>query len=278
MNLKIKKTLLLFIVTVSLISAQAPKSNITVGAYYTAGNYSNNNSSESYSLYGVINIKMLDRIVLGYDNLRIDIPDSNWIYDQNLFVISGMKNLYPFYLKFDYAYAGGQYGEKYRGKYYYGSTTDAMHILHASLLYNVNLFYIGLGGTYSTSNGYYDLSTKYVEGKLTWYPSQSFNVNLMPAYTKTDDERDAFSLGAELFYSPASFVNFSFRGFIGDRVTYYNSDYQTVYNQLETQTNSFSVIARLFADKPFNIIGAYQSRDFTDYTIEYFTVGIKYKF
>lgn len=273
-----KKILLLLLVTVSLISAQAPKSDFTVGAYYTAGSYSNSNSSESYSLYGVINIKMLDRIVLGYDNLRIDIPDSNWIYDQNFFVVSGMKNLYPFYLKFDYAYAGGQYGEKYRGKYYYGSITDATHIVHASLLYNVNLFYFGLGGTYSTSSGYYDLSTKYVEGKLTWHPSQFFNINLMPAYTATDDDRSGFSLGAEIFYSPASFVNFSLRGFIGDRVTYYNSDYQTMYNQLETQTNSFSVIARLFADKPFNIIGAYQSRDFTYYTIEYFTVGIRYTF
>ena len=136
-----KKILLLFIFLVSLISAQAPKSTVSVGAYYTTGSYSNNNSSESLSLYGVIDIKMLDRIVLGYDNLRIDIPDSNWIYDQNFFVVSGMKNLYPFYLKFDYAYAGGQYGEKYRGEYYFGSITDATHIMHASLLYNFNLLY-----------------------------------------------------------------------------------------------------------------------------------------
>lgn len=273
-----KKILLLFIFLVTLISAQAPKSSVSIGAYYTSGSYSNNNSSESYSLYSVINIKMLDRIVLGYDNLRIDIPDSNWIYDQNFFVVSGMKNLYPFYLKFDYAYAGGQYGELFGRKYYYGSITDATHIMHASLLYNVNLFYFGLGGTYSASSGYYDLSTKYLEGKLTWHPSISFSISLMPAYTTTDDDRSGFSLGAEIFYSPAAFINFSLRGFTGDRVTYYNPDYQTVYNQLETQTNSFAVIARLFADKPFNIIGTYQSRDFTYYTIDYLTVGIKYKF
>ena len=100
-----KITLLLFLILVFVITAQTPKSNFTVGAYYTTGSYLNNNSSESYSLYGVIDIKMLDRIVLGYDNLRIDIPDSNWIYDQNFFVVSGMKNLYPFYgFLLQYAY------------------------------------------------------------------------------------------------------------------------------------------------------------------------------
>lgn len=273
-----KKILLLLIFIVSLISAQAPKSTVSIGAYYTSGSYSNNNSSESFSLYSVINIKMLDRIVLGYDNLNIDIPDSNWIYEQNYFVVSGMKNLYPFYLKFDYAYAGGQYAEVFRGNHYYGSITDATHIMHASLLYNFNLFYFGVGGTYSVSSGYYDLSTKYLEGKLTWHPSISVNISLMPAFTTADDDRSGFSLGAEVFYSPVSFVNFSLRGFVGKRITYYNSDYQTVYNQLETQTNSFAVIARLFADKPFNIIGTYQSRDFTYYTIDYLTVGIKYRF
>ena len=273
-----KKTLILHLVLVSFISAQTLKSAFTPGVYYTIGEYSNNISSKSLSFYGVVDIQSLDRIIIGYDNLSIDIPDSNWIYDQNFFVISGMKNLYPFYLKFDYGYASGKYGELIGNKYYYGSITDETHIIHASLLYNFDLFFVGLGGTYTTGSGYYNLSTNYVEGKLSWNPSNYFNVNLMHAYTTTDDDREAFSLGAELFYSPFPFINFSLRGFVGERVTYYNSDYQTFYNQLETQTNSYSIIARLFADKPFNIIGTHQSRDFTDYTIEYFTVGIKYSF
>ena len=273
-----KKTLILHLVLVSFISAQTLKSAFTPGVYYTIGEYSNNISSKSLSFYGVVDIQSLDRIIIGYDNLSIDIPDSNWIYDQNFFVISGMKNLYPFYLKFDYGYASGKYGELIGNKYYYGSITDETHIIHASLLYNFDLFFVGLGGTYTTGSGYYNLSTNYVEGKLSWNPSNYFNVNLMHAYTTTDDDREAFSLGAELFYSPFPFINFSLRGFVGERVTYYNSDYQTFYNQLETQTNSYSIIARLFADKPFNIIGTYQSRDFTDYMIEYFTFGIKYRF
>ena len=277
-NFQIFKVLLLLLLLVTVASAQKPKTTFTASGYYTSGSYSTNNSSESFSFYGIVDIKRLDRIVLGYDNLTIDIPDSNWIYEQNFFVVSGMKNLYPFYLKFDYAYATGQYAEKYRGRYFYGSITDGTHIIHASLLYNINLFFLGLGGTYSIGTGYYDLNTTYFEGKISWHPSIYFNVTLMPSYTTTDDDRSSFSFGAELFYSPAAFVNFSLRGFIGDRVTYYNSDYQTLYNQIDTQTSAYSITMRLLADKPFNIIGIYQSRDFTNYTINYFTVGIKYRF
>ena len=155
---------------------------------------------------------------------------------------------------------------------------DVTQVLHASLLYNFNLFFVGLSGSYTTGTGYYDLSTKYIEGKLIWHPSIYFNLSLMPAYVTTDDDRNEFSLGAEMFISPVPFINFSLRGFVGKRVTYYNSDYQVLYNQLETQTSSFSVMARLFADKPFNIFAAYQSRDFTYYTIDYLTVGVKYRF
>lgn len=275
---KIKKILLLLVISVTIISAQNPKTSFTASAYYTMGNYSNNNSSESFSFYGIVDIKNLDNIILGYDNLTIDIPDSNWIYQQNFFVISGMKNLYPFYLKFDYAYAGGRYAERYSGKYYYGSVTDATHVIHASLLYNWDLFFFGAGGTYTKGTGYYDLNTTYIEGKITWHPSNYFNINLMPAYTTTDDNRSGLSLGAEIFYSPVPLVNFTLRGFVGDRVVYYNSDYQTIYNQIETQTKAFGIIIRLLADQPFNIVAAYQSRDFTYYTIEYFTAGISYRF
>ena len=275
---QIDKILLLLMFFVTVVSAQKLKTTFTASAYYTMGDYSTNNSSESFSFYGIIDIKRLDRIVLGYDNLTIDIPDSNWIYEQNFFVVSGMKNLYPFYLKFDYAYATGQYAEKYRGRKFYGSITDGTHIINGSLLYNLDLFFLGVGGTYSTSTGYYDLNTTYLEGKVTWHPSNFFNITLMPAYTTTNDDRSGFSLGAELFYSPAAFVNFSLRGFTGDRVTYYNSDYQTLYNQIDTQASAYSIIMKLLADKPFNIVAAYQSRDFTNYTINYFTVGLIYRF
>ncbi len=277
-NFKLNKIMCLLLLLFTSTFAQRPKTTFTASAYYTSGNYSTNNSSESFSFYGIVDIKKLDKIIFGYDNLTIQIPDSNWIYEQNFFVISGIKNLYPFYLKFDYAYTSGQYAEKYRGRYFYGSITDATHIINASLLYNWNLFFFGLGGSYSIGTGYYDLNTTYIEGKITWHPSNYFNINLMPAYTTTDDNRSSFSLGAEIFYAPASFINFSIRGFVGDRVVYYNSDYQTIYNQIETQTKAFGIIIRLLADKPFNIIAAYQSRDFTNYTINYLTGGISYRF
>ena len=65
---------------------------------------------------------------------------------------------------------------------------------------------------------------------------------------------------------------------VGEKVNYYNSNYQVVYDQLETQTNSFSVIAMFFADNPSNIAGTFQLCDFTYYTIDYLAVGIKYRF
>lgn len=264
--------ILFFLFSVFNSFAQTKDKSFTPAIYYTYGSYSNDAVSNSVSFYGTFQINRLDYLTIGFDVLNIDHPE--WYYDQTFFVIGGLKNLYPFYLKLNYGYVGGKFDYKpelYRYK-------DKINILNGSLLYNWNFFYIGGGATFEWMTGLQKLNVQFYEVKFIWMPSTALSFSFMPGYTNTSDGISEISLGSEIFYAPFKFMNLSLEGFVGKRVLYFNPEYMIIYNQPETQKNSYSIITRFLVNTPFNIIAIYQSRDFTDYTINYFTVGLKYRF
>lgn len=239
--------------------------------YYTFGDYSNNTRSNSIAVYGKIDLKLNDYIAAGYDRLNID--NSEWYYDQNFFTIGGQKNLYPFYLKLNYALVDGTFDSKL----FEYSYDDEIHLVNGSISYNIDYYRFGLRATYQSLVGFLSLNTTHSEIEIQWNPSRNFVLSFTPGYTYTTDDRSLYSVGGEIFYSPSKFMNLSLVGFLGQRVMYYNPDYMTFYSQYETQKSSGAAVIRLFTDKPVNLIFSGQYTDFTDYLIRYYSAGIKVK-
>lgn len=263
--------LLVALLTNILLLGQQNHANFYPAVYYTYGDYSNGTQSNSVSIFGKVDVNKFDYIAAGYDKLLID--NSLWSYDQNFFTVGGMKNLYPFYIKVNYGYVQGTYSSKMFTYQY----EDQLHVLNSSILYNLDYFFVGIGATYQTMTGYYDLTSGYYEGEIIWCPSKHFRFSISPGYTSTSDSRELLSVGGDIFYQPGNFVNLSLIGFWGERVMYYNPDYMTFYSQFETQKSSAAAIVRLFADQPLTLIISAQYTDFSDYLIRYYSMGIKIK-
>ncbi|MCP5061617.1 MAG: hypothetical protein GY936_04030 [Ignavibacteriae bacterium] len=269
-----KKSILIFLFITSFslsILAQVKINSITPGLYYTKGSYSNDNSSNSFSGYFSLQINQNNYLTFGYDNLKITNPA--WEYAQDFFVIGGMKNFYPFYLKANLGYIKGNLNENDFTIY-----SDKINIYNLSILYNWNHFYFGGGATYQILSGLNEINTLHSELKIVLAPSKKFSFKLSPAITSASDDRELYSIGGELFYQPFNFFNFSVSGFVGERAFYFNPDNLTIYNQYETQKSSASLTFRALTNMPLNLIGSFQYTDFSDYQINYISVGLKYRF
>jgi hypothetical protein len=254
------------------VSAQRLQPTIFPSVYYTGGSYSNGTTSTSYSAYASASLDAFDYIVGGYDNLSIE--SSTGIYGQRMFVVGGLKNFYPFYLKLHYAGIAGtfrEFGTRFTSK-------DGIDILNAGLQYNVDLFFLGLTYTYANVSGNNDLRCH--EAGLTgdWLIHPSFSLSVNPLYTAVTDGRALVSVSAGISYSPWKPIMLHAFGTIGKRAYYFNPENLIVFNQDETQTRLWGVRGELSVVGDFAIVGCYQSSGFVGYTINYLTIGARARF
>jgi hypothetical protein len=257
---------------VSLLHAQPPATAFFPSAYYTAVTYSNGLRAHSYSGYASISFHGVDYVVAGYDKMVIE--SSTWTYDQGLFVVGGLKNLYPFYVKLNYGRILGTFNLP-SARYSYDDHVD---ILNGGLLYNVDLLFVGPTYTYVNVTGYKIVQCHQVglHGELLMDPALSMSIS--PLYTTLTDGRSLFSVSAGMSYSPWQPLVLQLSGAFGRRAYYFNPDLLTIFNQDETQEHLWGVRAEYTIGGVFTLIGSYQSTGFTGYTVHYTAVGVRARF
>ncbi|NOX17804.1 MAG: hypothetical protein GXO87_05920 [Chlorobi bacterium] len=266
------KLLIIFLSIVNATVFAQASGSISPAVYYTYGSYDNSNTSQGIAGYASLQLGINDLIVAAYENLKI--KSEFWEYKQNFGALGYFKTLFPFYFNLSLAYVDGRlnvplfdYGYK-----------DEIFLGNFDFSYNYDFYFFGAGATVQKLKGLYNINTRFYYLKLSWTPETNFSLTFKPGYTKTNDGREYYSLGAKIYYSPFYFLNFTAVGFAGKRVFYFDPDFLTNFNQYETQKNSFGVFIKIIPYKYLTVITGYNYADFTDYKINYYTLGLKYYF
>ncbi len=268
-----KKIIFLSLVSLSRLFAQ--EKSLTPAYYFTFGKYSNDVKSYSNALYASFYLNAHDYIIGEFENL--DIKNPYWTYAQKLFLIGGMKNLYPFYLKFNYAYVSGKFKlPGFNGIYNY---EDKINIINPEIIWNYYLVFLGVsyvhldfnGGVKSLSNNQYGLF-------FGSYVSDKFFLSLRPFYSALNDSRKLWSLRMKLTWFALSKLDISFAASIGHRAYFFDPEYLTIFNQDETQNAWYEARIKFKPSENFTLTAYYQYTDFTSYTINYLGAGVSYKF
>ncbi len=251
------------------VFSQPSTTTFLPAGYYTAGLYSNGNRSNSYAGYATVALRGLDYVVAGYDGMTIQ--SSLWSYDQQFFVVGGMKNLYPFYVKVNVGRIDGTFrlaGQRY-------SYNDQTDILNGVFLYNVDLFYVGATYTFMSVRGYTNVRSNQIGLQGDWLLDPALSVSIRPLYSRVTDGRSLISVGGEVSYAPWRTLLLRMSGMVGKRAYYFNSDLLTVFNQDETQKSLWGIRMEYTVTSGLTLIGSYQSAGFSGYTVRYAAIGAR---
>ncbi len=269
------KKLFLFILFLLIFISQFAypqfrESLLSPSGYYTYGNYSNGNYSNEYSIYTSVYQNRDNRITAGYDNLIIN--NKEWNYKQQTILIGGLKAIYPFYLKLNYAFVQGNFNySPYPYNY-----TDKTNLANIHAIYNLGKTYLGFSYTYLNLKGIKNLTGNQLNFTFDWIVNSKLTLSIYPNYTIVTDGRNLSSVSARVSYLPVSWFKIITGGFLGKRAYYFNPSYLTLLNQNETQTGAYNIKAEFYFVKPIDIIAAYQYLQFQKYKIVYFTAGLKF--
>lgn len=278
------KKLIIFVLFVAAyqLNGQFKITSVSPSIYYTSGNYSNFNSSSSVSIYSTLQINTFDFLTLGLDNLVIS--SKEWEYDQNMFVAGFINNLFPFFIKANYAHINGDYN--YLPQQY--SYTDKINILNFGLAFNYDLFYFGGDYSYMDLIGFKSTVSRNYELLFSWVASPDYQITLLPTHTNLGDGRKLYSATLSLSGKPFNKTHFQIDGTLGARAYYFNSSSLTMFNQDETQTKAILARIEFDASENFKLSVQYLYASFSpapfsftsvsSYSIQYLTAGVKIKF
>jgi len=252
------------------------QSAFSPSAYYTYGDYSTGNYSHDVSAYTSIKLsRKNDYFILGFDKLIIKNPV--YEFDQKMFAGGIIKNVYPFYLKFNYAHINGDFSSNLiNSSPNINNYTDKTNLFNGGLLYNFDLYFVGFTYTYLNLDGLKSVNSHQVETDLIWQVSPKFIFSVKPLYTYVTDGRRLFSVNVKFDLPVSHNVKFSADGSFGERAYYFNPDLLTIYNQDETQRTTLSFRGEFQLLKALKFIASYQYAEFNIFNINYIIGGIKF--
>lgn len=243
----------------------------TPSLYYTYGNYSNQNYSNSFAGYVTLAFKNSDFITGAFEQLQIN--NDEWTYSQTMLTAGYTKTIFPFYFKFNYSHVMG----KFDFLPFPFSYKDYLNIYNANLIYNYYLFYLGTSFTYQDLNGFKPVVVKQFKFNIDWIASSKFTFSVSPLYTTVTDGRSLTSVYANLKYTPVKMLTITLGAMAGKRAYYFDENLLTIFNQDETQKKLYGAKVELNLTKQFILPVVFQYSEFETYNIKYFTAGIKYK-
>ncbi len=263
---------ILFLIIFVLTNFNYSQSAFSPSVYYTYGNYSTTSYSNDISAYGSFKLASKgDYLIAGFDKLKIN--DPKFDFDQRMIVVGIIKNVYPFYLKLNYANINGDFNSKLNDFTQY---TDKTNLINGGLLYNFDLFFIGFTYTYLNLDGLKSINSHQVETNFIWQASQKFILSIKPLYTYVTDGRRLFSTNVKFDLPVSNIFKLSADISVGERAYYFNPDLLTIYNQDETQKTTASVRVEYQFIKAVRVIASYQYAEFNNFNINYFTGGLKF--
>ena len=282
-----KKIIILLMIVYINSFAQDFNLSVTPSSFYTYGNYNKKKTSQSYSAYASFAFNYYDLITLGYDNTIIN-DKAEFKYKQDFFLISGLKNLFPYYIKFNYGYLDGSYDYK-PYKYTY---KDFTNIYNVSFLRYFDGFYSGLSYSHINVNGHKATKINQLQLIFDWITLPQLIVSYRGIYTTvksdlpiyeeflqgetSDDDRKLFSNNISLNYYASLSLFLRAEISTGKRAYFFNTDYLTFFNQDDTQNLSFlsKIDYELFSNFRINFTYQYLTLDHSK--INYYSLGLRY--
>lgn len=266
-----------------LISAgeylKADSTFISASFYYTHGAYSEGRKSNSFAFYNTVGITNNMYLIAHYDYLPI--KSNDWEYLQQTFLGGIIANIFPFFLKFNYAH--------YKGKFNYlpipDEYSDYTNLYSADLFHFTDGYYFGaafnhlnmIGEAYDDF-GFKGFSKKAVNQltlRVEKILSYDIFLSVKPSYTKVSDGRELYSVALKMHYLLLPDVLIKLGGFAGERAYYFDSDLLTIFNQDPTQKYQVFAQADFSITDELKFIAAYQHTKFTLFEINYFIAGIR---
>lgn len=280
MKLFSRLSIFLIILTCNIAQPQVETDFLSPSLYYTFGDYSDGKTSRSISGYATLTLNFFDHIYLGYDNLRIN--DAESFYDQNMFVSGFIKNLYPFYLRFNYSHIKGEFDVDQSLYRLYSLDPDTIksfdytNLYNLGVSYNYGYFYFGINYTYLNAIGYIAVKSHSIEPVIDWVIDPKLVLRAAPNYTSVSDDRNLKSLYFRVSYYPTTDLFLYFDGFVGERAYYFNPELLTIFNLNQTQLNLFGFKAEYLPVPKLKIMLGFQNTKFSTHSINYFSAGIRY--
>jgi hypothetical protein len=268
MRKNIIKISILFFLIATIANGQV---YFTPSVYYTYGNYSNQNFSNSFAFYSTLGIDNTNYFTAAFEQLKIN--NDEWTYNQKMITAGYTKTLYPFYVKIIYSHIMGDF----KFLPFPSPYKDFLNVYSASLIYNYNLFYCGASLTYQDLNGCKSIVSKQFKINIDWIASTKITISVSPLYTTVTDGRALSSVLGKLNYRPINELNLTFAGMVGKRAYYFDENLLTIFNQDETQKQFYSAKIEYSFSAQFKLPIVFQYSDFDTYNIKYFTVGLVFK-
>ena len=262
----------ILLISLSLATSTGANNGVTTSFYYTHGNYSNNNRSDSYAGYISTAFSNSDYFIGAFDNLKIN--NNEWKYDQQMFSAAYTKIIFPIYLKFNFSYVTG----KYNYKLFPYSYDDDLYTCGIKIRYNYNLLFFGVSYAYQDLKGFKSITTHQIKMNLDWLISTKINISINALYKTISDSRKLKSVFTQIQYKPFNLVSLSAGIMLGERAYFYDEDLLLIFNQDETQKKLFLGKLELNLSKNLSLPFIYQYSDFETYKIDFASAGITYKF
>jgi hypothetical protein len=265
-------TIKIFVVMVFLSVFVSGQTKFTPSLYYTYGDYSNQNYSNSFAGYATLAIKNSDFITGAFEQLKIN--NDEWAYNQTMLTAGYTKAIYPFYIKLNYSHVMG--GLDYVRIPF--TPTDFLNVYNTNFIYNYYLFYFGTSFIYQDVNGLKSVVTKQFKFNIDWIASSKITFSISPLYTTVTDGRSLTSVYSKLKYTPVKLLTITIGAMAGKRAYYFDENLLTIFNQDETQKKLYGARVEFNLTEQFKLPIVVQYSEFETYDIKYFTAGVVFKF
>lgn len=245
---------------------------LSPSVFYTNGNYSNDINSNSISFYNTFELFKSLYLINHFDYLTIRGRDYN--YHQLSFLAGGIVDLFPYWIKFNYAHYKGNYNYL---PYEY-SYSDYTNLYNLDLVYYLDWYYFGTSYSFYNQTGFENTHSHQLTIRLEKILSDEFFISIKPHFTALKDSKILFAAYAKLHYAPIYNFVLKAGGFTGERKYYFDSDLLTIFNQNAVQKHQIFGQIEYSPANFMKLIAGYQHNKFTDFSVDYLYAGIKGNF
>jgi len=239
--------------------------------FYTNGNYSNSDHSNSFAGYLSGTWNNVDHIILAFDDLTI--TGNGWDYSQNNFVAGIIYNIGSYYLKINYLKIIGNYSEGTNT-----FNTDNSNVANLDVVKGNYPFYYGLGYSYFNQSGQPNINSHQVNLRFEYIPHYKVLLGLVGTATITSDKRKLFAIAAKINYQPFYDLLLKTNFMIGERALFMDPDLLIIFNQSLSQNLLAGIQLEYAISRNVKFVGSFQHTEFKSYQINYLIGVLKLNF
>ncbi len=261
--------LLLSFIIVAEVFAQ---STITLrpSVYYTRGNYSNEDNSNSIAGYLSGTWNNLDYVIFAYDKLKI--KGNEWEYSQSNLIAGLIYNISNYYLKFNYLKIDGNYNENVNSYNY----ADSSNVVNIDFVKGDYPYYYGAGYTYFNQKGQSNIISHQANFRFEFIPHYKILLGIRATASFSTNESSMISLAGKINYQPFSILLIKTNLMLGKRMFFLDPDLLVIFNQALEQRLLAGIQLEYKLFQSLSLVGSFQHTRFETYNINYFIGGVKF--